>query len=136
DVGASPGRANGQADRAADVPEVQGWRTASAERLWSRRCSDHVQGVGMQQPRMRLQRPYRQRGAELRPNDRHLPQIVFGPLLPVVTSAQSAARDAAAIDAGTPSRALMQRAGAAAAGEIALRLRERLDSGVLLFAGP
>ena len=30
----------------------------------------------------------------------------------------------------------MQRAGAATAGEIALRLRDRLDAGVLLFAGP
>jgi hydroxyethylthiazole kinase-like uncharacterized protein yjeF len=30
----------------------------------------------------------------------------------------------------------MQRAGAAAAGEIALRYRDRLDSGVLVFAGP
>lgn len=57
-------------------------------------------------------------------------------LLPVVTSEQSAARDAAAIAAGTPSRALMQRAGAAAAGEIGLRLRDRLHAGVLLFAGP
>jgi NAD(P)H-hydrate epimerase len=57
-------------------------------------------------------------------------------LLPVVTSAQSAARDAAAISAGTPSRALMQRAGAAAAAEIALRLGDRLNAGVLLFAGP
>jgi NAD(P)H-hydrate epimerase len=54
----------------------------------------------------------------------------------VVTSEQSAARDKAAIDGGIPSRALMQRAGAAAAAEIALRERERLASGVLVFAGP
>jgi NAD(P)H-hydrate epimerase len=54
----------------------------------------------------------------------------------VVTSAQSAARDTAAIAAGTPSRALMQRAGAAAAGEIALRFRDGLAHGVAIFAGP
>jgi NAD(P)H-hydrate epimerase len=54
----------------------------------------------------------------------------------VVTSAESAALDASTIDAGVPSRALMQRAGAAAASEIGLRFRDRLDSGVLIFAGP
>lgn len=54
----------------------------------------------------------------------------------VVTSEQSAARDAAAIAAGIPSRALMQRAGAAAAAEIATRFRSRLSGGVLVFAGP
>jgi hydroxyethylthiazole kinase-like uncharacterized protein yjeF len=58
------------------------------------------------------------------------------PLVRVVTSAESAAGDAATIGAGVPSRALMQRAGAAAAAEIALRLRDRLPSGVLVFAGP
>lgn len=58
------------------------------------------------------------------------------PLVRVVTSAESAAGDAATIGAGVPSRALMQRAGAAAAAEIALRLRDRLASGVLVFAGP
>jgi ADP-dependent NAD(P)H-hydrate dehydratase / NAD(P)H-hydrate epimerase len=57
-------------------------------------------------------------------------------LIPVVTSAESAARDAAAIGDGIPSRALMQRAGAAAAGEITLRYRDRLDAGVLVLAGP
>ena len=57
-------------------------------------------------------------------------------LLPVVTAAESAARDAAAIASGIPSRALMQRAGAAAAGEISLRLSDRLSSGVLVLAGP
>lgn len=57
-------------------------------------------------------------------------------LIRVVTSSESAARDAAAIAAGIPSRALMQRAGAAAAGEIALRYRDRLDHGVLILAGP
>ena len=54
----------------------------------------------------------------------------------VVTSEQSAARDKAAIEGGTPSRALMQRAGAAAAAEVTLRERQRLASGVLVFAGP
>src|SRR6185437_1022606 len=54
----------------------------------------------------------------------------------VVTSSESAARDASALSAGVPSRALMQRAGAAAAGEIALRFRDRLAGGVLVLAGP
>src|SRR3954467_7754534 len=58
------------------------------------------------------------------------------PLVRVVTSADSAAGDAATISAGVPSRTLMQRAGAVAASEIALRLRDRLSSGVLVFAGP
>lgn len=57
-------------------------------------------------------------------------------MIRVVTSAESTARDASAIAAGIPSRALMQRAGAAAAAEIALRFRERFDAGVLVFAGP
>ena len=54
----------------------------------------------------------------------------------VVGSEQSAARDAAAIAAGVPSRALMQRAGATAAAEIALRLPQLLARGVRVFAGP
>jgi hydroxyethylthiazole kinase-like uncharacterized protein yjeF len=54
----------------------------------------------------------------------------------VVGSEQSAARDASAIAAGIPSRALMERAGAAAAGEITLRERRRLAGGVCIFAGP
>lgn len=58
------------------------------------------------------------------------------PLIRVVTSAEAAARDGAAIAAGIPSRALMQRAGAAAASEIALRFPDRLRAGVLVFAGP
>jgi len=57
-------------------------------------------------------------------------------MIRVVTSEESGARDRAAIDAGTPSRALMQRAGAATAAEIALRFPDRLRSGVLVFAGP
>ena len=58
------------------------------------------------------------------------------PPLFVVDSTQSAARDRAAIDAGVPSRALMQRAGAAVAGELALREPRRLATGVCVFAGP
>src|SRR6185503_18954218 len=57
-------------------------------------------------------------------------------MIRVVTSSESAARDASAIAAGVPSRALMQRAGAAAAAEVAFRLRERIDAGVLVLAGP
>jgi NAD(P)H-hydrate epimerase len=57
-------------------------------------------------------------------------------LVQVVTSAESASLDSAAIAAGVPSRALMQRAGAAAAAEIALRFRDRLDGGALILAGP
>lgn len=57
-------------------------------------------------------------------------------MIRVVTSEESSARDRAAIDAGTPSRALMQRAGAATAAEIALRFPDRLRAGALVFAGP
>ena len=49
---------------------------------------------------------------------------------------ESAARDASAIAAGVPSRALMQRAGAAAATEIALRYRDRIGGDILVLAGP
>jgi hydroxyethylthiazole kinase-like uncharacterized protein yjeF len=58
------------------------------------------------------------------------------PLVRVVTSKESSDGDAAAIASGIPSRALMQRAGAAAASEIALRYSDRLDAGVLVLAGP
>ena len=54
----------------------------------------------------------------------------------VVTAAEAAARDKAAIEGGIPSRALMERAGAASAAEIALRFADRLARGVLVFAGP
>ncbi|HET7586437.1 MAG TPA: NAD(P)H-hydrate dehydratase [Gemmatimonadaceae bacterium] len=54
----------------------------------------------------------------------------------VTTAAEAAARDADAIGGGVPSRALMQRAGAAAAGEIARRLGALLARGVHLYAGP
>jgi hydroxyethylthiazole kinase-like uncharacterized protein yjeF len=57
-------------------------------------------------------------------------------LIRVVTSSESSARDAAAIGAGVPSRALMQRAGAAAAAETMLRYRDALSAGVLVLAGP
>ncbi|HZF67957.1 MAG TPA: NAD(P)H-hydrate epimerase, partial [Gemmatirosa sp.] len=49
---------------------------------------------------------------------------------------EAAARDAAAIAAGVPSRALMQRAGAAAAAELARRFGDRLAGGVAVWAGP
>lgn len=56
---------------------------------------------------------------------------------PRVTSArESAARDAAAIGAGVPSRALMQRAGAAAATEIARAYPHLMREPVLVYAGP
>ena len=58
------------------------------------------------------------------------------PRVLVVDSEQSAARDAAAIAAGIPSRALMQRAGAALAGELMLREPRRVAGGVRVFAGP
>ncbi len=58
------------------------------------------------------------------------------PLPVVVTAEQAAARDRAAIDAGVPSRALMQRAGSATAAEISARLHDRLGAGALVFAGP
>src|SRR5688500_6089975 len=54
----------------------------------------------------------------------------------VVGAVESAAADRRAIDAGVPSRALMQRAGAAAATEIALRFPRRLHRGVAVYAGP
>ena len=57
-------------------------------------------------------------------------------LVRVVSSSESAARDAAAIAGGIPSRALMQRAGAAAAAEIALRYRDRIGGEILILAGP
>jgi len=56
--------------------------------------------------------------------------------MPVVTSArQAAAADASAIAAGTPSRALMQRAGAAAAAEISARFPDEASRGVVVVTG-
>ncbi len=54
----------------------------------------------------------------------------------VVSASEAAAADRRAIDAGVPTRALMQRAGAAAATEIALRYPGRLGRGVAIHAGP
>lgn len=56
-------------------------------------------------------------------------------LIAVRSAAESAAADEATIGAGVPSRALMQRAGAAAASEIVRRYPARLGAGVLLHAG-
>jgi NAD(P)H-hydrate epimerase len=53
----------------------------------------------------------------------------------VVTSEQAAARDRAVIDRGVPSRAMMQRAGVAAAAEIVRHFGDRLTRGVAVFAG-
>ena len=54
----------------------------------------------------------------------------------VVSAREAAALDGATIDAGTPSRTLMARAGAAAASEIAMRFPGRLAGGVAVLAGP
>lgn len=56
-------------------------------------------------------------------------------VLRVVTADDAARRDAAAIAAGIPSRVLMQRAGVAAAHELARRYRDHLTSGVAVYAG-
>jgi len=56
--------------------------------------------------------------------------------LSVTNARESAARDSTAIATGVPSRALMQRAGAAAAGEIARLFGDDLAHGVLVYAGP
>ncbi len=58
------------------------------------------------------------------------------PAVRVTTAAEAAAADAAAIAAGTPSRALMQRAGAAAAAELVRRYGDVLGAGVAVHAGP
>ena len=54
----------------------------------------------------------------------------------VVDAATAAVCDAAAIASGIPSRALMQRAGAAAAEELVRRLAGRIGGGVLVVTGP
>ena len=54
----------------------------------------------------------------------------------VVDAAGASTCDAAAIAAGIPSRALMERAGAAAAAEIARRFPDRLATGVVVATGP
>jgi len=60
----------------------------------------------------------------------------FAPSVYVVDAAGAAASDTAAIAAGIPSRALMQRAGAAAAAEIARQFRQELPGGVVIATGP
>ncbi len=54
----------------------------------------------------------------------------------ITTAAQATAADRRAIDAGIPSRALMQRAGAASASEIILRYPRAARRGVAIYAGP
>jgi hydroxyethylthiazole kinase-like uncharacterized protein yjeF len=54
----------------------------------------------------------------------------------VVTAAEAAARDRLAIESGIPSRALMQRAGAAAAAEIVRHFGDDIARGVAVLAGP
>jgi len=56
--------------------------------------------------------------------------------VPVTTAAQAAARDAAAIAAGTPSSALMTNAGRRAADALLRHAADRLRDGVAIFAGP
>ncbi|GJG87734.1 bifunctional NAD(P)H-hydrate repair enzyme [Gemmatimonadetes bacterium T265] len=58
------------------------------------------------------------------------------PAVRVTTATEAAAADAATIAAGVPSRALMQRAGAAAAAEIVRRYAALLGAGVAVHAGP
>ncbi len=58
------------------------------------------------------------------------------PSVRVVSAAESAARDHAAIGAGVPSRALMRAAGMAAAAVIARQWPDRLAHGVAVYAGP
>jgi NAD(P)H-hydrate epimerase len=54
----------------------------------------------------------------------------------VVGARESAERDRAAIEKGTPSRLLMQRAGTAAANLIISRFSQRLKDGAAVFTGP
>src|ERR1700674_2020054 len=58
------------------------------------------------------------------------------PSVRVVSARESAERDRAAIERGTPSRLLMQRAGAAAAEEISRRYADQLRNGAIVFPGP
>ena len=70
---------------------------------------------------------------------RRLPLVAHSPLplhLSVTNARESRARDSAAIALGVPSRALMQRAGAAAAGEITRLFGNALANGVVVYAGP
>src|ERR1700737_5344903 len=58
------------------------------------------------------------------------------PSVRVVSARESAERDRAAIERGTPSRVLMQRAGTAAAEGILRRYGDRLWNGAVVFTGP
>jgi ADP-dependent NAD(P)H-hydrate dehydratase / NAD(P)H-hydrate epimerase len=58
------------------------------------------------------------------------------PQVAVVDAATAAACDAAAIASGIPSRALMQRAGAAAAAELVRRFGNLVERGVIVATGP
>jgi NAD(P)H-hydrate epimerase len=58
------------------------------------------------------------------------------PSVAVVDAATAAACDAAAIANGIPSRALMQRAGAAVAAELVLRYGDLVERGVVVATGP
>ncbi|MDQ2768356.1 MAG: NAD(P)H-hydrate dehydratase [Gemmatimonadota bacterium] len=54
----------------------------------------------------------------------------------VVSASESVERDRAAIEAGVPSRVLMERAGTGAANEIMRRYAEPLREGAVVFTGP
>src|SRR6202158_4205982 len=58
------------------------------------------------------------------------------PSVRVVSASESAERDRAAIETGTPSRVLMQRVGTAAAEEISRRYGDRMLDGAVVFTGP
>src|SRR6476469_2704911 len=58
------------------------------------------------------------------------------PLVRVVSARESAERDRAAIDRGTSSQVLMERAGTGAADEILRRYREQLRAGAIVYTGP
>jgi len=63
------------------------------------------------------------------------PRIAIPPLA-VVDARNAGACDAAAIASGIPSRALMQRAGAAAAGELVRHCGDAVRHGVVVATGP
>ena len=64
-------------DRVAGVPEVLAGHPHPPLRLRPRRRADHLQGVGLHQPRVRLQPPHRQRRDLLRTSDR--PELQVDP---------------------------------------------------------
>src|SRR6188474_1059880 len=88
--------------------------------------------MGLLQPGVRLQPAHRQRGAELWPHGRRVAEVARAL---VADAAGARAADGAAIASGIPSRALMQRAGAAAAAEIARRFPDDLGAGVVIATG-